>query len=79
MENHFAKDNRILDAIYYFRPAASSALYGIWYGCIGIIAPVLSPSSSSLGLHKIWVVDALEGADGALGGFSVDAAKVGCC
>ena len=78
MENHLAKDNRILDAIDYFRPAASSALYDIWYGYIGIIAPVLSPFSSSLGLHKICVVDALEGADGTLGGFSVDAAKVGC-
>lgn len=41
MENHLAKDNRILDAIDYFRPAASSALYDIWYGYIGIIAPVL--------------------------------------
>ena len=72
------KDYRIIVAIDYFRPIASSALNDIRYGYIGIIAPALLPLSSSLGLHTSCVVDALEGADGTFGGFSVDAANVGC-
>jgi hypothetical protein len=71
------KDYRIIDAIDYFNPSASSALNDVRYGYIGIIAPVLSPGSS-LGLHTSCVVDALEGTDGTFGGFSVDAANVGC-